>query len=250
MINPVVALLLVCGLTVPAVAQSAVVFRNDVIFATEADRLVRDPQGSPLVGTNWVAQLYYGTAGAPESSLVPVADAPAPFRVPTTPLPGTWQGGSRVLPGVGDNQYATLQVRVWDLVRYPTWEAALGAAGVNRVLGQSAPFTQDVGSCGPGPVCGTMEAFRGFQLVVIPEPGSVRLLLLGLAAVPVLRRRTRWSALGFEGSWRQPRGRFTAKDTKIANGRSTSPFARFVSFVVRARVGFSALGSGVAGVFR
>ena len=62
-------------LTTVALAQGTVIFSNNSAFATTADRLVRAPGGAPLVGTDFVAQLYYGTQGTAPGSLVSVATA-------------------------------------------------------------------------------------------------------------------------------------------------------------------------------
>src|SRR5260221_12713465 len=58
-----------------------------------------DPQagGTPLLETNWAAQLYYGTPGTPESSLISVESPPGRFRA--TLGAGTWRGGTRTLVG-------------------------------------------------------------------------------------------------------------------------------------------------------
>ena len=65
-----------------------------------ADRLVRDVGGSPLVGTNFFAQLYWSTGTANVGSDQPfgiaVTNPPVRFRAATTTAPGTWiaSGGS------------------------------------------------------------------------------------------------------------------------------------------------------------
>src|SRR5881397_306890 len=83
--------------TTAALAQVTVTFVNSGSFPTMADRLVYNGlTGQPLVGTNFVAQLYYG---ADASSLQPHTAAPSRFRNPTTASPGTWSGGTRTLTG-------------------------------------------------------------------------------------------------------------------------------------------------------
>src|SRR5689334_6079184 len=89
-----------------AMGQGLVYFGNQVLPAPP-DRLVRTPEGSPLVGTNFMAQLLYGLS---ECSLT-VESRPAPFRPPTTSLPGTWTGGNRTLLGVSSGQTIRLKVR-------------------------------------------------------------------------------------------------------------------------------------------
>jgi len=162
--------------------QATVSFRNNVPFASPGDRLVYSINGTPLVGTQYVAQLYYGTYGAPAESLVPVAAAPAPFRVATTASPGTWSGGTRTLEGITTPQVATLQVRVWDLSLFSTYQAAVAAGGLR---GESVPFRYDPEPLGyPGPSW-FMEYFRGFTLV--PEPSVIALTGLGALALLAYR---------------------------------------------------------------
>ena len=46
------------------ISAQTVNFHNGVAFQTRADRIVRDNCGRPMVGTNYVAQLYYGAPGS------------------------------------------------------------------------------------------------------------------------------------------------------------------------------------------
>ena len=81
---------MLCIASSSAFSQGTVVFANDVGFVTPGDRSVRDVSGALLVGTNYLAQLYYGALGAPEADLISVSRAPDPFRLSTTAFPGTW----------------------------------------------------------------------------------------------------------------------------------------------------------------
>jgi hypothetical protein len=85
-----------------ALAQGVVNFNNNVL-AEPPDRTVYGVDGSALVGTNFVAQLYYGTDAG---SLVAHTGAASRFRVTTTTQPGTWSGGNRTsLVGVSEPRY-------------------------------------------------------------------------------------------------------------------------------------------------
>jgi len=129
------ALLAMADMAAPALAQGTVDFENRVPFTTTAERRVFScccgyVGGTPLVGTDFFAQLYYGTQGTPQESLIPVASPPAQFRAVTTSYPGTWgRGGWRTLEGILPGQTATLQVRVWDFRFAPTWELAVQMPG-------------------------------------------------------------------------------------------------------------------------
>jgi hypothetical protein len=163
-----------------AFAQGTVSFNNNSAFTTTADRLVRDLAGAPLVGTNWVAQLY---SGADANSLTALTDPVVRFRVPTTTSPGTWSGATRALPGFTSGQTATLQVRVWDGNLFANYAAAVAGGGI---YGLSTPFTYTVPAAGSPPAAFFMEGLRGFTLV--PEPSVIALGVLGAAAL-LLRRR-------------------------------------------------------------
>jgi hypothetical protein len=159
-------------------------FNQHRTFATTADRLVYDVDGSKLVGTNYVALVYYeATEGV--TSLTPVAQFNRFRNVPTTDaLAGTWVAATRTLTGrmAGDN--VTLQVKVWDQVLFPTFEIAQQSGGI---WGESATFTYTIPAPGSLPSAFYIENFRAFSLV--PEPSSIALGILGALAVLVLRRR-------------------------------------------------------------
>jgi hypothetical protein len=137
-------------------------FSNSRIFSTPADRLVYLDHvgGTPLVGTNWVAQLYYG---ADPCSLVAHTATPARFRPPGTSVPGTWVGGLRSLSGFVPGDTLTLQVRVWDIAQFLNFETAVAEGGI---FGVSLPFQYTIpsGSPPPPPSAFFMENFRAFAL--------------------------------------------------------------------------------------
>ena len=159
-------------------------FNNNRVYATVADRDVYNLDGTtPLVGTQYRAQLYYG---ADAGSLQAVTAAPASFRDPAnippgSPLPGTWIGGTRILTGFNAGDIVTLQVRVWD-----STTGADYASAVIRM--QSAPFTYQVPPAGALPNAYYMENFRGMQ---VPEPSVIGLSALGAGALLMVYRRTR-----------------------------------------------------------
>jgi hypothetical protein len=166
-----------------AYAQGTINFNNSVL-TSPPDRLVRNFDGTALVGTQWGVQLYYG---ASESSLAAHTAAPQRFRVPTTTAPGTWAttGGTRTLTGGGVGVPVFVQARVWNLDQFATYEAALAAGGV---IGTSTVFqyTQRL-SPQPSPTDTYMDNFLGFSLV--PEPSVIGLGVIGVGALLMLRRR-------------------------------------------------------------
>jgi hypothetical protein len=170
-------------------ADGFVDFRNDRSFRTSADRLVRDISGAPLVGTNYVAQLYYGPQDADPSSLDPVPYAPAPFRPLTDTQPGTWAGGDRMLFGFFPGDTVTLQVRVWDGNLAASYEEAATLGFLGTQHGVSDPFPFTIPAVGPPPFAWYIENFRGFTLV--PEPSVALLGIVGIAGLCFWRGRER-----------------------------------------------------------
>jgi len=173
--------LAIIGLGTAVWGQGTVNFNNNVTFATPADRLVYWSPGRPLVGTDYWVQLYYGSQGTAVSSLTAVGGV-ARFRVPTTSVPGTWSGSTRILPGISPGQAARLQVRVYTSVPSAEYLSHV-------LLGASAPFDYTVPPDGSSPTAFFMENFRGFTLV--PEPPSIALAALGALVLWLSRRRRR-----------------------------------------------------------
>lgn len=188
-----------------ALAQGTVSFDNRAAqFPDSAtvDRFVYLDQvgGTKLVGTNFVAQLWFGIgldlASDALTSVAVGGTAPGPqavgaarFRTPTTTLPGTWSQGTRTLPGTDINVPAlknvTMQVRVWDLNAATTFAEAKAAGAM---YGESAPFNYTLRvSDPPSPSDTLMLNLRAFALV--PEPSSIALGVLGIGALVLFRRR-------------------------------------------------------------
>lgn len=125
----------VCStLTALAVAGMAVAQSVPVSFNNNFDtgHLVYDPAGAPLVGTNYLAQLLLDT---PTGLVTVTGTGSGLFRLPSTSSPGTWSGGTRQLPGVSYDQPVQLEVRVWDISLFPTYEAAVTGGGVTGTSG-------------------------------------------------------------------------------------------------------------------
>jgi hypothetical protein len=163
----VAAIFGVLGLaSICAFAQTAYFdFNNTRTFTMPADRRVYLDYvgGTKLIGTNYVAQLYYGSDA---NSLNSVTSNPVQFRnvAVTNLLAGTWSGRTAILTGFSPGDTVTLQVRAWDRNSGATWDAARLAGGR---YGQSATFTWRVTVAG-GDHEEDLENFRGFALMTNP----------------------------------------------------------------------------------
>jgi hypothetical protein len=185
---------------VKAYGQGTVNFSNlSTARILAADRLVRfDPatvrtnspnpfgtNNAPVVGTNFVAQLFYGASTASEGSLVPVSSAPATFRSSTTGSPGTWFSGQRTVEMLTGDETLNLQVRVWDITFASSWDEYLSHP--QGLAGKSPVFTYAIS--GTTPFATDMQNFEGFS-IFIPEPSSLIPLTLSVVLlwVPLKRR--------------------------------------------------------------
>ena len=177
-------------------AQGTIDFRNGgVTFKTVEDRKVylgTVGNGLGLVGTNYVAALYYvvgANAVINGPTLGIQAGEVARFRPVTTSSQGTWLnptaiGNTRVLAGVSFLQPATIQIRVWDSTKYSSYAAAFAAGE----YGASTPFNYTVPAEGDLLLSDYyLNDLRAFA--VVPEPSIIALGALGVASLLFLRRR-------------------------------------------------------------
>lgn len=161
-----------------AFAQGTVNFNNRVTTAS-IDAPVRDMTGALAQGPNIVGQLY---AGADAGSLAAVGSAVA-FR--TGAAAGYVNGGTVVINSVAPGATAFVQMRAWDTSVAATYEAAL-AAGIG--YGQSSVLSITTGGAGSPPsLPANLTGLAGFSLV-IPEPSTIALGLLGAAGLLLARR--------------------------------------------------------------
>ncbi len=177
-----------------ACSQGQVNFANTpTTFNDGIDRRVYTACG-PLVGSNFAAALYFGYRPDVVDTLAvrSVADqsllsAVGPFREisTTNSLAGTWVGGSRYLLGTTVGQIVSLQVRVWDLGRFASYELALAGGGFH---GASEVFSYMVPDLSDAPGL-RMTNFRAFgMLTCVPEPSTFALGCLGLGILLSRRR--------------------------------------------------------------
>jgi len=191
-----IALTVLTTLACSSFGQGTVDFNNKAsVLGSANDYMVRFASDNSLVvnvGTStYVAQLWYGAVGSAASSFAAI-DPTAPFRVPTTTLPGTWNGAARTIPapyGLTGTTSVALQVRVWDTSLAADWTAA-NLPTYTGQLGASAPFTFNfIASSPPAVTDDDMIAFRGFTIAAVPEPSTFALLGLGALGMMIFRRK-------------------------------------------------------------
>jgi hypothetical protein len=149
--------------------------------------------GLPLVGPDYVAQLFFA------GSLTPaVWQGPSPFRDAT----GTWAGGMRDFRAGGPGTTVNLVVGVWEGVAYSTIQEASASGDPNTVWGFSYPFTYTIPDPSAPP---TAFGMPPITINLIPEPSVIALGILGGLAFLSwrrtssprrdLRRSAQWRAL-------------------------------------------------------
>jgi len=169
-------------------AQGTITFQNNgaIFVDSTIDRKVYVGQvgGAGLTGTNWAAQLWYDTGNGLRS----LDTSTRLFRPATTSLPGTWNTAptaTLTFPDLAINGTAQLQVRVWDIQKFATFAAA-SASG--RDFGSSELFAYTVPASGSAASASTLNGLRAFS-VVVPEPSTIALGVLGLGSLLLFRRK-------------------------------------------------------------
>jgi hypothetical protein len=135
--------------------------------------------------------LYYGASA---SSLAAHTAAPNRFRAAGSSLAGTWSttsGANRTLTGGGVGVPVFMQVRVWDLNQFATYEAAVAGGGL---VTTSSVFTYTQRLSSPPATTDTYMTdaagnplFSG--LVFMPEPSVGLLMIPGMALLAWQYRR-------------------------------------------------------------
>jgi hypothetical protein len=197
-------------------AQGTITFQNGGLsFTSVGNRYVyaSGPIGAGdatdaarrLTGTNYCAGLWYvtgagnggqlagGRGGVQALNSITTSSSLFNFRNPTTtdPNKGTWVpvgGNTFVLAGVDLGASATLQVRVWDYITYGRTEAGyLAALAAGSGVGYSAPFDYAIPAAGSTPDKYYLNGLSAF--VLVPEPSTIALGVLGAASLLFLRRK-------------------------------------------------------------
>ncbi len=170
-------LLLTAAVSVSPQGLIALINRNNFL-----DQPILDPGGvTRLCGPDYVAQLW---GGAEAGSLSPWGD-PVPLRQGAAC--GYLSGTVLTLEGVAPGQTFAAQLRVWNLTVAPTFAEARTSGspwGVSNVFFPMAGPDPVTGQFGPAGYLVGLETFA-----LVPEPGTSRLLWIGLLVGWLLRRR-------------------------------------------------------------
>ena len=161
-------LLIACTvIATSAFAQGTINFTNQ----KPTKQAVTDADGNNLEGG--FAQLY---AGKSADSLAAVG---SPVAFYTGKKAGFFKGG---VVDVGFNGAGFFQVKAWSGA--DNYESAL-ISGMSNVIG----LTPGDSTASPPGLPADLAGLEAFSLVVIPEPGTIALAVLGLAAFFVRRRK-------------------------------------------------------------
>lgn len=198
--------LALAGVTAASYGQGTVNFGNRVAFLT-SPATYRAVYGTDWNGVNgagatgnianapagtaYKAQLYMAIgASQAEATLLPITATAA--RTFLTGLnAGMWstENPKSLITSAGQvnaGQTATLQVRVWDATAVD-YTAAVAAG---KAAGKSLTFNYTVTTSGtPAPSDFFMEGFQSFGLVLVPEPTTYALGMLGLGLAWIIRRK-------------------------------------------------------------
>ncbi len=175
-----IAFLALTVLALAVHAQGVVFFANHVLDPTPY--VIDGLTGDRLTGTQYGAQLYYGVSA---TSLAAHTAAPNRFFAAGSSRAGTWSiatGASRTLTGAGGWGIPVwMQVRVWNVEQFPTYEAAVAGGGIygNSTVFQYIEIFTSVGTPQDTYMIYHTSGVPLFEsFATVPEP-SVALLALG-----------------------------------------------------------------------
>ena len=173
---------------ITAFAQGQLNFANDT-----GHRITNGVTGAnypPAGDTHLKAGIYWGPVGTAENSLTLLPAGSNGVTTTWAPFAGVFSGGTATFPTLGQ---VAVQIRVWTAT-FADYAGALAGGGERGkgiiqtiTLGNpnGVPPGLPTSLVAPG---GTDTPFQGFG-VVVPEPSSIALGLLGFGAIVLFRRR-------------------------------------------------------------
>lgn len=173
-----------CVTAAAALGQGTLNFNTRVLTATppvDAPGFLDSLTGAKLEGAAYSAQLYAGTASGALSAIGSVIN----FR--TGSVAGYLNGGALTLNQFTPGSTIFVQVRAWATASGTTYEAATAAQGI---VGTSNEISVRLGGDGSPPALpGNLVGLQPFFVAAVPEPSTIALGLLGLAALALRRRK-------------------------------------------------------------
>ena len=167
-----VALLACTVIATSAFAQGTVNFTN----LKPTKQILTDAAGAKLEGA-W-AQLYAGKASDNLSAVG------SPVALYEGKKAGYFSGGS---VDVGFNGAGFFQVKAWKGAN--SFEAASATNGAEVGMSNVIGLTPGDSTASPPGLPADLAGLEAFSLTVVPEPGTIALAVLGLAAFFVRRRK-------------------------------------------------------------
>ena len=162
-----------------ALGQGSINFNNRVT-AVGINAPV-DFAGALVTGPEYVGQLFVNNAGSFEA-----VGAPVEFR--TGAAAGYINGGSVSVSFVAPGASADVIMRAWATASGADWDAA--STNPNGIFGESNQISIATGGAGSPPsLPADLVGLNAFTLTQVPEPSTVALGLLGLAALALRRRK-------------------------------------------------------------
>jgi hypothetical protein len=177
------------GIVFTGYGQGTVLFINSEVVGGDHLVYLDFVGGTALLGTNFVAELYYGASGTDPSMLIAFPSSISSFRMNGDLRPGTWSGSKVLeLPIGGVNVPLTFDIRVWDITQAASYEAARAGGGALGPFGESGAFPYVQVLSAPPSITDTEMVYQP-PFALIPEPPFLSLALLGLGALVLIARK-------------------------------------------------------------
>lgn len=160
--------------TAAAYGQGTVQFNNRIVGTVDARVFM--PDKTTGVGADFTAQLYAGTSASSLTAVTPVTT----FRTSSAAAAGYVTPVDVTIPGIAGGSTAFIQMKVWDGASFASPKSAFGQSGV-------IPVVLGGGGVPPAPAA-ALAGLATFNLTAVPEPSTIALGALGVAAL-LLRRR-------------------------------------------------------------
>lgn len=183
----------ICVTMMITLAALGCVAQGTILFANSSSSQVRccDPETGIWIAAPvgaYTVGLWWAPAGTFDSSqFMFLADSATIVR----PTDGYFNGGNKTINGIPPGAVVAVQVRAWETAA-GSYDAAIGSG---RWFGRSQTFTVDTGdptSIPPGtPSSLDVSGFKGLYIgpIACPEPSTVALGILGLAACLAFKSR-------------------------------------------------------------